>query len=204
MCDNTVNLMMVLEHPSVKKLGGMRSAFLRFAFFMKNTTKILAINALVAALYVVLTMPFGVITTSSGMQFRPAEALTILPALMPYTIWGLAVGCGLSNFVSAFGLPDIILGSLTTLAAAYLTSKIKKPWLAALPPVLLNAAFMPLIWMISSHDIAYWVHAGSMLLTQAAVIYGIGMPLYYIMKKYVMPHVALPAAERKNRRQDNR
>ena len=122
----------------------MRSAFLRFAFFMKNTTKILAINALVAALYVVLTMPFGVITTSSGMQFRPAEALTILPALMPYTIWGLAVGCGLSNFVSAFGLPDIILGSLTTLAAAYLTSKIKKPWLAALPPVLLNAAFMPL------------------------------------------------------------
>ena len=61
-----------------------------------------------------------------------------------------------------------------------------------------------LIWMISSNDIAYWVNAGSMLLTQAAVIYGIGMPLYYIMKKYVMPHVALPAAERKNRRQDNR
>ena len=57
---------------------------------MKNNyTKMIAVNALVAALYVVLTMPFGVITTSSGFQFRPAEALTILPALMPYTVIGL-------------------------------------------------------------------------------------------------------------------
>lgn len=166
---------------------------------MKNTTKILAINALVAALYVVLTMPFGIITTSSGMQFRPAEALTILPALMPYTVLGLAVGCGISNFVSAFGLPDILLGALTTLVAAYLTSKIKKPYLAAIPPVVLNAVFMPLIWMISSNEIAYWVNAGSMLLTQAVVIYGIGMPLYYIMKKYVMPHINLPTASKKDK-----
>ncbi len=170
---------------------------------MKNTTKILVINALVAAIYVVLTMPFGVITTSSGMQFRPAEALTILPALMPYIIWGLAVGCALSNFVSAFGLPDIILGSLTTLIAAFLTSKIKNPWLAALPPVLLNAVFMPLIWMISSNDIAYLINAASMLLTQAVVIYGIGMPLYYIMKKHVLPHINLPVAKEKHNDANN-
>ena len=40
---------------------------------MKNNyTKMIAVNALVAALYVVLTMPFGFITTSRGFQFRPA------------------------------------------------------------------------------------------------------------------------------------
>lgn len=158
----------------------------------KTATKIIVINALVAALYVVLTMPFGVISTSSGLQFRPAEALTILPSLMPYTMFGLAIGCAVSNFVSAFGILDVVLGSLITLAAAFLTSKIKNPFLAALPPVLLNAVFMPLVWLIAAGDAAYWINAGSMLLTQGAVIYGIGVPLHFVFKKYIMPQINLP------------
>lgn len=165
---------------------------------MKNYTKIIAINAVVAALYVVLTMPFGVITTSSGMQFRPAEALTILPALMPYCVWGLAIGCGISNLVSAFGIPDILLGALVTLVAGLITSKLKNPFLAALPPVILNAIFMPLIWMIAS-PVAYWANMASMLLTQGVVIFGIGIPLYYVFKKYVMRYVAIPQNEKRKK-----
>ncbi len=169
---------------------------------MKNNyTKMIAVNALVAALYVVLTMPFGVITTSSGFQFRPAEALTILPALMPYTVYGLTIGCAISNLVSAFGIADIILGSLTTLVAAFLTSKIKNPFVAAIPPVVLNAAFLPLIWMIAASDIAYWVNAGSLLLTQGVVIFGLGIPLYYIFKKYVLPQVNIPSIVNKGEKQ---
>lgn len=168
---------------------------MRFLLLMKNYTKIIAINAVVASLYVVLTMPFGVITTSSGMQFRPAEALTILPALMPYCVWGLAIGCGISNLVSAFGIADILLGALVTLVAGLITSKLKNPFLAALPPVILNAIFMPLIWMIAS-PVAYWANMASMLLTQGVVIFGIGIPLYYVFKKYVMRYVAIPQNEK--------
>lgn len=157
---------------------------------MKHTAKFIAINALVAALYVVFTMPFGVISTQSGLQFRPAEALTILPALMPYTIWGLAIGCAISNLVSVFGIADVVFGALITFVAAFLTSKIKNPFLAAVPPVVLNAVFLPLIWLLAAGDAAYWVNAGGLLLTQSAVIFGLGVPLFFLLKKTVVPKIA--------------
>lgn len=152
-----------------------------------NATKIIALNAVIAALYVVLTMPFGIISTSAGFQFRPAEALTILPSLVPYVTPGLTIGCAISNMVSAFGVADIVLGSLITLTAGYLSGKTKNPWLAALPPVLLNAIFLPLIWLLAMGDVGYWFNCASLLLTQSAVIYGLGVPLHFIFKKRVMP-----------------
>lgn len=152
-----------------------------------NATKIIALNAVIAALYVVLTMPFGIISTSAGFQFRPAEALTILPSLVPYVTPGLAIGCAISNMVSAFGIADILLGSLITLTAGYLSGKTKNPWLAALPPVLLNAIFLPLVWLLATGDVGYWFNCASLLLTQSAVIYGLGVPLHFIFKKRVMP-----------------
>ena len=152
-----------------------------------NATKIIALNAVIAALYVVLTMPFGIISTSAGFQFRPAEALTILPSLVPYVTPGLAIGCAISNMVSAFGIADIVLGSLITLTAGYLSGKTKNPWLAALPPVLLNAIFLPLVWLLASGDVGYWFNCASLLLTPSAVIYGLGVPLHFIFKKRVMP-----------------
>ena len=152
-----------------------------------NVTKYIAMNAVIAALYVVLTMPFGVISTSAGLQFRPAEALAILPSLMPYVTPGLAIGCAISNMVSAFGIADVVFGSLVTLVAGYLSGKIKNPWLAALPPVLLNATLLPLIWLLAMGDAGYIVNAGSLLITQSAVIFGLGVPLHYVFKKRVMP-----------------
>ena len=152
-----------------------------------NATKYIALNAVIASLYVVLTMPFGIISTSAGFQFRPAEALTILPSLMPYVTPGLAIGCAISNMVSAFGIADIVLGSLVTFVAGWMSSKTKNPWLAALPPVLLNAIFLPLIWLLAMGDAGYWFNLGSLLLTQSAVIYGLGVPLHFIFKKRVMP-----------------
>jgi len=153
----------------------------------KNTTKLLALNAIIASLYVVLTMPFGVISTSAGLQFRPAEALTILPCILPHTISGLAIGCAISNIVSAFGIFDVIFGSLITFIAGIITSKIKNPFIAALPPILLNAIFLPLIWLLAMGDFAYWINALSLLLTQSVVIYGLGIPLHAVFKKRILP-----------------
>ena len=155
-----------------------------------HSTKFLCVNAVLAALYVVLTMPFGVLTTASGFQFRPAEALTILPVLFPYTVWGLAIGCAISNLVSAFGVADVVLGALTTLVAGFLTARCRKFYLAPLPPVLLNAFLLPLIWMIAS-PVSYWPNVLSLLLTQSAVIFGLGIPLYFLAKKTMMPLLSL-------------
>lgn len=162
----------------------------------KNVTKFVCVNAAVAALYVVFTMPFGIISTQSGLQFRPAEALTVLPALCPYTVVGLTIGCAISNLVSQFGIFDILLGSLTTLIAGLLTSTklFNKFWSAPIPPVILNAAFLPMIWMLADPELGwslYLINAGGLLLTQSVVIFGLGIPLYFLTKSKLLPLMAL-------------
>ena len=163
---------------------------------MKNVTKFVCFNALVAALYVVFTMPFGTISTASGLQFRPAEALTILPALCPYTVVGLTIGCAISNMTSAFGVFDVVLGSLTTLVAGLVCClrPFRKSYTAQIPPILLNAIFLPLVWMIGVPNAGagvYFTNAISLLLTQSVVIYGLGTPLYFFTKKKLLPLLSL-------------
>lgn len=149
--------------------------------------KIISINAVIAAIYASLTLLL--IPLSFGpVQLRVAEALTILPALMPFTMWGVAIGCFISNiFYSPLGIYDVIFGTLITLLAAFLTSKLKNMFLAPLPPVLLNAFFLPLIWYLSAGESAYWLNVLTVLIGQTLVLYAVGIPLYLLMKKSIMP-----------------
>ncbi|MBQ0101498.1 MAG: QueT transporter family protein [Firmicutes bacterium] len=108
-----------------------------------------AFAATVAACYVVLTYISSLVGLDKGfIQIRLSEVLTVLPFFTPCAIPGLFVGCIISGLLTAAALPDVIFGSLVTLVAAYLTflaGKRKKTYLAPLPPVILNAVFIPLI-----------------------------------------------------------
>ncbi|MDD4002862.1 MAG: QueT transporter family protein, partial [Clostridia bacterium] len=139
--------------------------------------------ALIAALYSALTIPLGAISSQSFLQIRPAEALTMLPLLFAEAVPGLAIGCMIANIFGGYGIYDIVFGSLITLAAALLTRKIKKPLIAGLPPVLLNAALLPLIWIAFSAETIYLYSFFSTLLTQTVWVYGLGLPMYYVLKK---------------------
>jgi Predicted membrane protein len=102
---------------------------------------------MIAAIYVVLTVVFAPISFGEA-QVRISEALTILPVFTPAAVPGLFVGCLLGNALSpGVILPDIIFGSLASLAAAFLTYKLrnKSPLLAPLPPILVNTIVIPLI-----------------------------------------------------------
>ena len=106
---------------------------------MKKRNPFITQAALIAALYVVLTLvsaAFGL--DSKAIQFRLSEVLTVLPALTPAAIPGLFIGCLLSNFICGAMLPDMIFGSLATLIGAVGTYFIGKrvKWLSALPPIL--------------------------------------------------------------------
>ena len=149
----------------------------------KYTARQLCVAALIAALYAGVTMAFGQMAFSPMFQVRPAEALTILPILFVEAIPGVVIGCMIANIVSVFGPADIIFGTLITLVAAILTRLIKKPVLAALPPVLLNAFLLPIIWWLAGGDSAYWLNMLSTLLTQSLWIFGLGLPLHALMKK---------------------
>lgn len=114
---------------------------------MKNKNVLfLTQAAMIAALYVVLTLVFQAVSFSE-FQVRIAEALTILPAFTSAAIPGLFIGCIIGNIIGGSILPDIIFGSLATLLGAYFTYLLRKKsrYLAILPPILSNTLIVPFI-----------------------------------------------------------
>lgn len=106
--------------------------------------------AMIAALYVALTLAFAPFSFSN-IQVRISEALTILPVFTPAAVPGLFVGCLLGNILGGAALPDIIFGSLATLAGAAGTYALFKnhagrtPFLAPLPTIAANTVVVPFV-----------------------------------------------------------
>ena len=103
--------------------------------------------ALIAAMYIVFTMvpPFNAFSYGA-VQFRLGEALVLLPFLLDEAVFGVVVGCLVTNLFSPFGLIDVIIGTGVTALAALLTRRLRrtgKLWLAAIPPIVLNALIVP-------------------------------------------------------------
>ena len=103
--------------------------------------------AVIAALYVVLTLFINAFDLASGaIQVRISEALTILPYFTPAAVPGLFIGCLLSNFMTGAAIWDIIFGSLATLIGAIGTYLLRKwKWFAPLPPILSNTIIIPFV-----------------------------------------------------------
>ena len=105
---------------------------------MKLTTRFITRSAIIAAIYAALTFILQPISFGP-IQFRVAEAMTILPVFMPEAVPGLFIGCLTANLIGGAMLPDIIIGSLATLLAALCTRVLKSRFFpAALMPVLFN------------------------------------------------------------------
>ncbi len=164
---------------------------------MTTLTKRLTRAGVIAALYTALTYAFAPFAFG-GLQVRPAEALCLLPLFFPEAIPALTVGCMLSNLSSPYFFYDVIFGSLATLLAAsgtYLIGKLfkKEGWripLGGVFPVLVNALILPYIILFlsdatptTSLTVAYFALAGSVALCQCVWVYGLGIPLYYAVKR---------------------
>lgn len=114
---------------------------------MKNkSVTFLTQAAMIAAIYVVLTMIFAPFSFGE-VQVRVAEALTILPIFTPAAIPGLFVGCLIGNITGGAVLPDIIFGSIATLIGAVGTYRLRKCHriIAVLPPILANIVIVPFV-----------------------------------------------------------
>ena len=112
-----------------------------------SLTRKLAAAAVVAAAYAALTVVLAPISYGP-VQFRVSEALTVLPFLVPCTVWGLWIGCIIANLYTGSVL-DVVFGSLATLFAALLTAHfgkkgntVKNRILGCLMPVLFNAVIV--------------------------------------------------------------
>ncbi|MBQ1492131.1 MAG: QueT transporter family protein, partial [Blautia sp.] len=118
---------------------------------MKKNSKssFIARAAIIAALYVALTLIFAPISFKE-IQVRISEALCILPVLDIAAVPGLFVGCLLANLLGGAMPMDVAVGSIATLLGALITYKLRqKPLLSPLGPILSNALLIPLVLRIA-------------------------------------------------------
>ncbi|MBE6542200.1 MAG: QueT transporter family protein [Ruminococcaceae bacterium] len=119
---------------------------------MKNsTTKFISRSAMIAALYVALTMISAAFGLSSGIiQVRISEALCVLPIYTFAAVPGVTVGCLVSNIIYGGTVFDIALGTLATLLgslAAYFLRKI--PYISSIPTIISNTLIIPCVLILS-------------------------------------------------------
>ena len=110
----------------------------------KNVLRITQ-GALIAALYVVLTLVFAPISFGP-IQLRVSEALIILPMFTPAAVPGLFIGCLLANLLGGAVILDVIFGSLATLIGAWLGYKLRaNRWLVPVPEIAANTLIIPFV-----------------------------------------------------------
>ena len=126
----------------------------------KSTALFLSQGAIIAAMYVALTIIFAPISFGA-VQVRIAEALTILPLFTPAAVPGLFIGCLIANGLGGGILLDVIFGSIATLIGAILGYLLRfNRLLVPIPAVVSNTIIVPMVLKYG---------------------YGIDMPIYLLM-----------------------
>ena len=138
-------------------------------------------GAMIAGIYIVITYLLAPISFGP-LQFRAAEALTVLPIIYPEAIPALFIAVLIANIFGGLGLVDIVGGSLVTLLAAYLTYYFRESILAYLSPVLLNG-FLISIYLTVLFELPYWITVLQIAISEALVVFLLGFPLIYYLKK---------------------
>ena len=159
----------------------------------KISTRSLVYGGVIAALYAVCSIVLAPISFGA-VQFRVAEALTLLPVLTPDAVWGVVVGCLITNAwgvaagANILGAADILIGTAATLIAALLTRKLcSHPVLAALPPVVCNAVVIGAELTFAEANAfplpLLLVNMGYLALGEAAACFLLGLPLLLLARR---------------------
>lgn len=159
---------------------------------MTNTQKLVR-TAAIAAIYTAVSMALAPISFGA-VQVRLSEALTLLPIFSPFALVGVTFGCFLTNLFGWFtganilGPLDVLFGTSATLIAGLLTYFLrnKSIWLAALPPVIINA-------LVIGAELAFIIEGNyfTVFALQAVIVgagqlvacYALGVPLVKILQK---------------------
>ena len=181
-------------------MGAVRPIFFWREKNMKLTTERIALAGVLAALYAVITILEGWLMPTlayGAVQFRFAEALSVLCCFTPAAIPGMVLGCVVSNFFNPLGFSaiDVVFGSLATLAACVITwamaRRMKEKswlvWLIPLPTILCNAVIVGAeitVFFDESATLAAWLaNALSVGAGEAAVMYALGLPMLFFLRR---------------------
>ncbi len=166
---------------------------------MKNSKKIAALTkaALVGALYVILALvpPLNLLAFGP-IQFRVSESFMLLCLLSGRCVPGVIIGCFLANLFTPYGANvfDLTLGTFATLLAACVTYLLRGFFsknkftilLSPLPTVLSNSlivgSYLPYITGGNLNLISVLYCMLTIALGEIAVLYILGIPLFYFFK----------------------
>ena len=151
----------------------------------KPSVRGMVLTGLIAAIYVVCTLPFGQIALGP-IQFRIAELLTVLPFFTPWAIPGCTLGCLISNLL--FSTPwDALFGTLATLLAAFCTYKSRRWFLAPLWPVLFNGLIIGTMLTFMLLPAFAWlpwlIMVGEVAASEFVVCYLLGLPFMGLIQR---------------------
>lgn len=145
----------------------------------------------VAALYAAATLMLQPISYGA-VQFRIAEAMTLLPVLTADAIPGLTVGCLLANLLGGAPWFDVVFGTLATLLAAVLTRKLREKTVpAAAMPVLCNGlivgpvVYFGYVWKAGTEILwpVVWSTVATVAAGEAVVCFVLGLTLLKVMRR---------------------
>ena len=161
----------------------------------KLNTRQIALNGIVAGLYAAIT----ILTASfayGNIQFRISEALMMLLLFEPHLTIGLTIGCLIANLFSTVSVLDIVIGTAATLLACLLTTRIKKPWLAPLPTILVNAVMVGAMLRAGADEGATGENAAVVCCRRADVIIGpVGIVIADALLGEVTPRMAVAVGQ---------
>ncbi|MEG0076819.1 QueT transporter family protein [Anaerorhabdus sp.] len=166
---------------------------------MNARLKRFTIIAMIAALYTAVSLALAPITYGN-IQVRVAEALTLLPIIYTPAIWGVTLGCALTNLIGAMmginvlGFMDVFVGTFATFLAAICTYKLRKiefmglPLLAASMPVIFNALIIGLeltvvFYPAASFMMGYLISGFEVGLGELVSCFILGIPLIKVLSK---------------------
>jgi len=147
---------------------------------MNSITKTLTRNAIIAALYVVLSLITYPISFMS-IQFRLAEVLVLLCFFRRDYAIGVTLGCLITNAFSPLWPADMLFGTLATLLSCAFICLVKHLWIGCIFPVAINAFVIGFeLWWLTKADFWFstlYVGVGELIVMFVAYI------LVWILKR---------------------
>ena len=118
---------------------------------------------------------------------------------MEQECYDTVVGCLITNLLSPYGPIDVVMGTLATAIAAWLTAKMPRWYLAALPPILVNMVILAPMWSWTGAGAingAFWALCGYNAVTfaigETAVCYILGTILLRVLPRIAFFRSMMP------------
>lgn len=155
----------------------------------RSATLWLVRTALIASLYVTLTIAFSAISYGP-IQFRISEVLVLLPLWNHRWTPGIVMGTIIANFFSPLGLIDVAFGSLATflgIISMVKVAKMSSPLYSLVCPVLANAYIIALELRIV-YSLPFW---------ESVIYVGISEAIIVLISYFVISTLAKNSAFKK-------